>query len=244
LYTTTWRPLLRFLSSWACRRTQILWPQPCSGIVNTILIVPMLRPPCQTAVTAQKSYFQDATHYSENLRSLGSTCNEIHLTNGSSLFGGVSCTSDSSDACPSVLYRYKDGRNETAVCPTGTEMVVSAMGAVGDVQYQFSPSPGVEIASDLPDGCSLVGAAYLCDAGIVTLRFTASGDLACDIRAGDSGPEPSFGIPYGTCGGVCQFGPETDVPPATEAFSRILDQATDTPSKQFRPFLFIGTIYR
>jgi hypothetical protein len=34
------------------------------------------------------------------------------------------------------------------------------------------------------------------------------------------------------------------VPPATEAFSRILDQATDTPSKQFRPFLFIGTIYR
>jgi hypothetical protein len=178
-----------------------------------------------------KSYFQDATHYSENLRSLGSACNEIHLMNGSSLFGGVSCTSASSDACPSVLYRYTDGRNDNAVCPTGTEMVVSAMGAVGDIQYQFSPSPGVEIVRDLPDGCSLVGDAYLCDAGIVTLRFTASGDLACDVRAGDSCPEPSFGIPYGTCGGVCKFGPETDVPPATEAFSRILDQATDTQSK-------------
>jgi hypothetical protein len=183
-----------------------------------------------------KSYFQDATHYSENLRSLGSACNEIHLINGSSLFGGVSYTSDSSDACPSVLYRYTDGRNETAVCPTGTEMVVSTMGVVGDIQYQFSPSTGVEIVRDLPDGCSLVGDAYLCDAGNVTLRFTASGDLACDVRAGDFCPEPSFGIPYGKCGGICQFDTGTDVRQATEAFptptpAPVPTPATDTPSK-------------
>jgi hypothetical protein len=74
-------------------------------------------------------------------------------------------------------------------------MVVSAMEAMGDIQYQFSPSPGVEIVRDLPDGCSLVGDAYRCDAGITTLRFTASGDMACDVRAGDSCPESSFGIP-------------------------------------------------
>jgi hypothetical protein len=184
-----------------------------------------------------KSYFQDTTHYSENLRSLGSACNEIHLLDGSDLFGGVSCTSASSDACPSVLYRYTDGRNDNAVCPTGTEMVVSAMGAVGDLQYQFKPAPGVEIVRELPEGCSLVGDAYLCDAGIVTLRFTASGDLACDVSASDSCPEPSFGIPYGRCGEVCQFGPEPVVPPATETFSATLAVTTNanllTPSLEW-----------
>ena len=109
-------------------------------------------------------------------------------------------------------------------------MVISASGNPGDITYIFTPSPGVEILGDeLPEGCSLVGSTYQCTPGVVTLRFSASGDLACDVQENiddetlsSSCPIPSFGIPYGQCGGVCEGGPEISVPPNSDGFSLIL----------------------
>ena len=183
-----------------------------------------------------QSKFDNMTHFSENQFDLasGQVCNEIHLVDGTSLFDGISCAtiSDDDEPCPAVLYRYPDGRSQTAYCPTGTEMVITASGIPGSSQvYKFTPTSGAEFIGDLPDGCSLVGDEYQCDSGVATLRFTAAGELACNILDnGGNCPTPAFGIPYGQCGGTCESGPEIVTPPITDSFSVELKVTTSSSS--------------
>ena len=172
------------------------------------------------------SKFDNMTHFSENQFFLASGCNEIWIKDGSTLFGGTDCTHDETEQCPSVFYRYPSGRDQTAYCPQGTEMVITASGISGGIIYTFTPSPGVEILGDeLPEGCSLVGNAYQCDPGVATLRFTNTGESTfCDVLSGgeDPCPTPSFGVAYGQCGEACEKGKDPELPSSSDSFSAIL----------------------
>ena len=78
--------------------------------------------------------------------------------------GAATCTLNNEvGPCPAVLYRYPDGRDQTAYCPTGTQMVITAAGIPGTQTYTFSPASGAGLIGELPDGCSLVGGEYQCD---------------------------------------------------------------------------------
>jgi hypothetical protein len=148
--------------------------------------------PVATAFSSS-SQFTDFTQYRGNVASLGSN-NEILLQDGSGLYGST-CTLDD---CEAILYRIPDGRNSNALCPMGTEMVVSALGAVGEQNYILTPAPRVKLNGEIPGTCLFVNGGYRCESGQATLRFTNVVD-PCDVSRGVECPFPLTGRLYGTC---------------------------------------------
>lgn len=138
--------------------------------------------------------FADFTQHRGNVGSLGNRNNEIVLQDGTGLYG-TACTLDD---CEAILYRIPDGRNKFAYCPIGSEMVLSALGNVGAIEYIVWPAPRVQLNSELPASCIFVNGAYRCESGQVTLRFS-SVEAVCDLSDGVECPFPLTGRHYGTC---------------------------------------------
>jgi hypothetical protein len=90
--------------------------------------------PDSLADTCVASFFTTNTEYAEGIRDLLGGRNQIVLDDGAALHGGSNCTT-SAGSCGAVLYSFTDGRNAAALCPSGSEMVVAANGAVGDIAY-------------------------------------------------------------------------------------------------------------
>jgi hypothetical protein len=141
--------------------------------------------------------FADFSQYRGNLASLSpTTANEIILQDGSGLYDGTPpCSGD----CEAIVYRYTNGRNLDAICPIGTELVVSASGTVSEImEYIFTPSPRVNLVGEMPSTCLFVDSGYRCKSGEATLRF-ARVESPCDIASADDCPFPLVGRTYGTC---------------------------------------------
>jgi hypothetical protein len=120
-----------------------------------------------------QSSFAHLTHYSENIGDLSSSgSNEIVLEDGVS-----HCSSENifrqeentTSTCGAILYRYRDGRNQRASCPSGTELQMYVVGTVGAIEYIIEPSTsGVALLGGLPSRLSLqVGS---CDAALYLQR--------------------------------------------------------------------------
>jgi hypothetical protein len=139
------------------------------------------------------SQFTDLTQYRGNVGSLGAK-NEILLQDGSGLYGSACTLAD----CEAILYRTPDGRNTNAYCPMGTEMVVSALGTVGSINYIFTPAPRVKLNGEMPATCLFVNGGYSCESGQAMLRFTNVIN-PCDVSDGVECPFPLTGRLYGTC---------------------------------------------
>jgi hypothetical protein len=72
-----------------------------------------------------------------------------------------------------VLYRHVDGRNKNADCPSGLEMIILLVGAVGAIDHILTPTEGVKIVGErLPPGGLWVASGYQCESGAVTLCLT------------------------------------------------------------------------
>jgi hypothetical protein len=141
--------------------------------------------------------FADFSSYRGNLVALaaGSSLNEVTLQDGSSLYGAT-CTGANCDA---VLYRYNSGRDRSAYCPIGSEMIVTASGLANEGQsYLIRPSPRVTLVGDMPSTCLFVDGLYRCESGQATLAFTRV-ERPCDTLSAGDCPFPLVGRTFGTC---------------------------------------------
>ena len=155
------------------------------------------------SAVCSSSIFADMTEYGESLEALESGCNQIVLEDARGLHGvDLGCSATDGSKCSGVLYRYKDGRNKKAVCPSGSELILQVSGMIGNIEYLLTPQgEGIDMLGDeLPSGCVFVGGSYRCEPGQVQFRFSHS-RLPCDVTETEEGcGQPVSGSLYGRCG--------------------------------------------
>ena len=147
-----------------------------------------------------QSQFPDYDIYTQQLRSLTGT-STIVLEDGSAKYNDPVCPSSN---CSAVIHYDTYMQNERATCSIGTEMILSLTGEFGDYDRCVTPSEGVELSGELPDGCSLSSGSYCCPAGgPYTLKFVHS-SAPCQPSEvnGTDCIYPESGLAYGFCGNL------------------------------------------
>mmetsp|Transcript_60372 Transcript_60372/g.148139 ORF Transcript_60372/g.148139 Transcript_60372/m.148139 type:complete len:390 (-) Transcript_60372:2944-4113(-) len=121
------------------------------------------------------------------------------LADGSARYGQPVCGESN---CEAVVVYDNYLLQKPAVCPIGTEMVLSLTGETGDWDRCATPPAGVQLSGELPDDCQLITGGYCCPAGgVYTLKFVHN-TAPCQPSTPDGlgCPFPQTGRAYGQCG--------------------------------------------